>query len=863
MGKNDTKIKTPDQRIRVFISSTLKELSEERKAARNAIENLRLIPVMFELGARPHPPKELYQAYLEQSHIFIGIYWQSYGWIAENEKISGLEDELLLSENYPRLIYVKEPAPDRDEKLNHMLDFIRSRGNVSYKSFSSAEELARLIADDLAILISERFYSTPEATGEIKKTFHNNLPVKLYPIIGREKEKREISNLILKNETRLITITGPGGIGKTRLAIDIGKSLEQYFDDGIFFADFSGVTNEINICSELARLFEISASASGGMTNQLIEFIANKKILLIIDNFEQLSQAGQVISTLMSKCQNLIVIVTSRNPLELSIETEYSIDSLSVPDKNSDLTDIEMSPAVILFSDRATLANKNFKLDYENIYTVSEICRLLDGIPLAIELAAAKVKIFSLDMIKERLEKKLDLLSGGLKDMPARHKTMKAALEWSYDFLNEDEKKLFRRLSVFNGGFDYDAIENVCCWDIDDPYITIESLLTRKFFKNANEYTSVPRFSMLELIRKYSMELFEQSGESEKIQTNLTDYYLRKVKENSSKYFGAIQVEVPSKWEEDIENVLEAMKIMFRRKQYTALLEMIYSLWPYFFITDHDRKLEKSIDLQFILQNSENLTDEMKGKQNWLEGSAAMEVADFETARTKFDRANYFFTLTKNVRGIAWTNLLLCSLKNNSDKKTGDNEILDGFNTSTRLFRECMDFWGESVAFQYEAAFLMNKSNYLMAIESYDKSLTIVKKMGIDSVVGYIISMKALANIEMKNYDAAFNLLKDASEIFHKFKPDEGFAYCLLVSAYFLFITNSYNNAMLIAGLYKNLFSKFSFAPWHMLSVLFEYLEQKVKNISEIEFTSSFDQGMKTNIYKAPKMLYKVMHEMS
>ncbi|HMS65619.1 MAG TPA: DUF4062 domain-containing protein, partial [Ignavibacteria bacterium] len=158
MSKSEIKIKTPDQRLRVFVSSTLRELSDERKAVRTAIENIHLIPVMFELGARPHPPKDLYQAYLNQSHIFIGIYWQSYGWIAENEKISGLEDELRLSENFPRLIYVKEPAPEREEKLDQMLDFIRSQGNVSYKSFSTLEELSGFIADDLAILISERFY---------------------------------------------------------------------------------------------------------------------------------------------------------------------------------------------------------------------------------------------------------------------------------------------------------------------------------------------------------------------------------------------------------------------------------------------------------------------------------------------------------------------------------------------------------------------------------------------------------------------------------------------------------------------------------------------------------------------------------
>src|SRR5574342_570751 len=150
-------IRTPDQRLRVFVSSTLQEVADERKAAREAIEHLRLAPVMFELGARPHPPKELYRAYLDQSHIFIGIYWQKYGWVAPGETISGLEDEYRLSGNKPKLIYLKTPAPDREPRLKELLDRIRNDGTASYKPFTSADELHDLVENDLAVLLTERF----------------------------------------------------------------------------------------------------------------------------------------------------------------------------------------------------------------------------------------------------------------------------------------------------------------------------------------------------------------------------------------------------------------------------------------------------------------------------------------------------------------------------------------------------------------------------------------------------------------------------------------------------------------------------------------------------------------------------------
>lgn len=861
MGKNVGKIKTPDQRLRVFVSSTLRELAEERKAARSAIETIHLIPVMFELGARPHPPKDLYQAYLEQSHIFIGIYWQSYGWIAENEKISGLEDELLLSEKFPRLIYVKEPASGREKKLDVMLDFIRSHGNVSYKSFSSTEELSRLIVNDLAILISERFYSHSDLAEENKKAIYNNLPANLPHLVGREKEESEICDLILNKGLHLITITGPGGIGKTRLSLDIGKMLAGNFEDGIYFADFSGIFDHNMVSVEIAKLFGISISASQDVAKQITEFISEKKILLIIDNFEQLSAAGSQISALVTRCPNLTVIVTSRHRLELSIETEYSIDALTFPDSSYELSDIEMSPSVMLFCERARSAYKNFELTEDNIFIVADICRLLGGIPLAIELAAVKVRMFSLQTIKEKLTKKMDILSGGMKDAPARHRTMKAALEWSYDLLNDDEKRLFRRLSVFVNGFDYEAIENICCCDIEDTFGTIESLLTKNFFQKDIEIDGVSRYKMLELLHKYSAELFEQSGEADSIKTILADYYFKEIREDSSKLYGAIEAKITSRWKNDIQNVMNALDILFNQMRYNELIEMIYALWPVFWIFDNEKILEKRIDLQSVLQHDENLNDDLMGKLNWIAGSAAMECGKHDIAAMKFTTANQYFTLTNNVRGIAWTNLLINSLKNNPDKEESDDDILKAFNSSAELFKKCKDHWGESVAMQYIAAFEMTRGNFMMAIQAYDICRELILNLkGNESIEAYLLSMKALAFIEMDQFDKAKSLIRESTELGRTGNLDEGIAYNVLIITHYFFRINDIYNAMLFAGLCKNIFSKYNYAPWHMLSKLFSYIDDKVKTFNAEESSPAFQRGMNLNIYKAPEIAYKAFH---
>jgi hypothetical protein len=206
-------IRTPDQRLRVFVSSTLQEVAAERAAARDAITRLRLAPVMFELGARPHPPKDLYRAYLEQSDIFVGIYWQKYGWVAPDMDISGLEDEYRLCGDQPRLIYIKTPAPEREPRLKELLDRIRSDDRVSYKSFSTADELRDLIENDLALILTERFElgrAETNAPRQPPAALHaNNLPAPPTPLIGREKELAALHDLLLSDEGGLITLTAP------------------------------------------------------------------------------------------------------------------------------------------------------------------------------------------------------------------------------------------------------------------------------------------------------------------------------------------------------------------------------------------------------------------------------------------------------------------------------------------------------------------------------------------------------------------------------------------------------------------------------------------------------------------------------
>src|SRR5215211_240443 len=236
-------IQTPDQRVRVFVSSTMQELAPERRAVREAIETLRLTPVMFELGARPHPPRVLYRAYLEQSDVFVGLYWESYGWVPPGEDLSGLEDEYRLSGDRPKLIYIKTPAPGRQPRLGELIARIQRDDSVSYRPFGTADELATLVGDDLAVLLTERFAASAAPPAEPPRSLRvAPLPRPVTRLIGREPDLARVLDLLLDPDVRMVTIVGPGGIGKSRLALAVSDGARERCPDGIVYIDLAPLT---------------------------------------------------------------------------------------------------------------------------------------------------------------------------------------------------------------------------------------------------------------------------------------------------------------------------------------------------------------------------------------------------------------------------------------------------------------------------------------------------------------------------------------------------------------------------------------------------------------------------------------------
>ena len=715
-------ILTPDQRVRVFISSTLGELAQERAAAQRAIRRLHLVPVWYESGARPHPPRSMYRAYLAQSQVFVGIYWQRYGWIAPGMEISGLEDEFRLAAGKPMLLYLKRPAPDQEPRLAAMIDGIRAAGSVSYRTFATARELERLLADYLAVLLRESFagaaaaagapgapsagadsslemdlptgtvtflftdiegstrlwetepgamarsltlhnetlraafghhggvvYSTmgdgmavvfssavgaaravlkaqrdllavswPAGTGVLKvrmglhtdeavlrngqylnpplnrcarlmaaahggqsllsgatealvrselpdgaslidlgehqlrdlpgrihifqlahpdlsrefpalrllEAFPGNLPLQVSSFIGRARELERIAAAL--GEVRVVTLTGAGGVGKTRLALQAASQVLSRFRDGAWLCELAPVRDPAGVDDAVAAVFSLTAQAGQSNREALVEFLRSKRLLLVLDNCEHLlERAAELAAVLTRSCERLEILATSREGLDIEGELLVLVPSLGIPGEDADLAAITQAEAVRLFGERAAAVKPGFAVTAENAAAVAAVVQRLDGIALAIELAAARVPAMTPAELARHLERSFAVLAAGRRGAAERHQTLRATIDWSFQLLTEPEQRLLTRLAVFAGGATLEAVEAVCGGEGIDPGAVFELLasLVARSLVVAEEYGPQSRYRLLQTIGQYGEERLEAAGEIKRWRTRHAAYY--------------------------------------------------------------------------------------------------------------------------------------------------------------------------------------------------------------------------------------------------------------------------------------------------------------------------------------------------
>ncbi|GAA1982205.1 DUF4062 domain-containing protein [Microbacterium pumilum] len=586
-------IRTPDQRIRVFVSSTLHELADERRAARAAIERMRLAPVMFELGARPHPPRELYRSYLEQSDVFVGIYWESYGWVAPDEDVSGLEDEYNLApSSMPKLIYIKA-SEHRDERLKTLIARIQADDHAAYLPFSTSDELQDRIADDLATLLAERFDASQQdaaddADAVPAAALPGRVPVPYTLTIGREEDVRRVRDLLAAGADRLVSLVGPGGIGKSRLAIEVARASADLFRDGVHFVLLEGVLEPGLLLPTIAYSLGVRDAGDVDLEDRIARALDGKRVLIVLDNFEQIVDAAPVLVRLYTAAPLATFLVTSRVVLRIRGEQVYELEGLSTPAETEPATVHRAlrSSAVALFVDRAQAVRPDFELTERNAADIVSICRRLEGLPLAIELAAAKSRALNPAAIDQRLQQSLPLLTAASRDLPERHRTMRAAIDWSVGLLPDVRRDMLEDLGVFATRFSLDAVEAVSAgrtWEgqvLDALADLVDASLVKQ-----TDLGGRSTFSLLAIVREYAVGRLEARGEADAMRRAHADFYADLVSRTAPNLRGPLQPEAVRLLGLELSNLRAAVRHLVHTDRLDDAGDYAWNLIVYWWIS--------------------------------------------------------------------------------------------------------------------------------------------------------------------------------------------------------------------------------------------------------------------------------------
>jgi predicted ATPase/class 3 adenylate cyclase len=428
----------------------------------------------------------------------------------------------------------------------------------------------------------------------------NNLPVQMSTFIGREDQIREAQAAL--EGARLLTFTGPGGTGKTRLALEMAHRLLPDFLDGAWFVDLSAVTDPSVVLTEIAVALDLQRDPGASVFECLEAHLRDRSLLLVLDNFEQVLDAAMPLEHLLSHAPGLKVLVTSRSVLSIYGEREYPVPPLRLPESASPVETLSESEAVSLFVERARDVRPDFQLTEENASAVAEICARLDGLPLAIELAAVRVNVLSPQALLPRLDERLALLTSGARSLPERQRTLRGAIDWSYQLLEEPERKLFARLSIFSGSGTLESIEEICDGDLGAPVLDLlGALVDDSLLRRTETPSGEVRFQMLETIREYAGERLASEPDAAEVRERHARYFLRLATEAEPHLVGADQKDWLDRFDREHGNIRAALKWSIQAGQVEAGQQAAGAIWRFWHQRGHlmegRRKLEHLLEV--------------------------------------------------------------------------------------------------------------------------------------------------------------------------------------------------------------------------------------------------------------------------
>lgn len=621
----------------------------------------------------------------------------------------------------------------------------------------SEEERSSLLA---TVPKKGRTVASPDASD-------NDLPAPMTPLLGRERELRETRDFL--KEARLLTLTGTGGVGKTRLALEVAREARGLFPDGVAFVGLASLRDPSLVISSIV---ESLAPAEGRDPREaLLSHLRGKRFLLVLDNFEHVLEAALDVAAVIEACPDLVVLATSRAPLRFRFEQEYPVQPLALPasTRSPRVEEVADSPAGRLFTERAKVASLDFEVTEKNAAPVAAICWRLSGLPLALELAAARVRLMDPQTLLSRLDRALS--TGWARDLPERQRTMRTTLDWSYELLSGSQQALFRRLSVFAGGFTLEAAEGVGeAEEVMDLLAELieQSLVTVK--RDAGE----ARYGMLEPVRQYSLEKLEENGEAVVAKDRHAGHYLALAGRIGPKLRGPEQATALSRLKADLDNLRAALGWSIENGGVEKVAEAAWVSWTFWWSSGHlgegRRWMEEALAAEADLSAS------VRAKLLFVAATLGQAIGDFESTWAMLEESRALFEQVGDKAGIA------DSLGSGGLVALGRGRHEEGYNLMEKAIEldlEVGNRWGAAAMLGFSATVPLAKGDLERARRQAERGLSLAREVGARDVI--YVALHPLATIALMegNLDRAKHLFEEGLTLSVEVGEKANVAFCL------------------------------------------------------------------------------------
>jgi predicted ATPase/DNA-binding XRE family transcriptional regulator len=645
---------------------------------------------------------------------------------------------------------------------------LASRAGLTAKAVSALERGARkrpyphtvralaealdLSDDERAVLIE----AVPRRDGDVPSpeaaatTSQSTLPTSLTPLLGREREVEEIVGLLRRASVRLLTLTGPGGIGKTRLSIEAAQKAGDHFPDGVAFIGLAPLADAALVVPTIAQTLGLREIEGRSAREALYAYLKDKRLLLVLDNLEHLLEVVPEVISLLEGCPDLTVLATSRAPLRVRGEQEYPVGPLRVPDPTRTplLQEVSGAAAVELFVERARAASPSFDLTDSNAAAVAAICWRLDGLPLALELAAARARFLGPTALLSRLDRALE--AGGARDLPERQRTMRATLDWSHDLLHEPEKELFRRLSVFAGGWTLEAAEAVGeAEEVDgeDILALLGNLVEQSLVVAEGAADGSVRYGMLEPVRQYALEKLEESGEAEDARRRHAAFYLALVEEAGPELKGHDQAIWLDRLETELGNLRAAHSWSVDHGEGREIADSAWTSWTYWWLSGHLSEGRRW--MEEALASESGMPATSRARLLTLAATLGQAIGDFESARLGNDESMELFRELDDTDGMYFamgTAGLIALAQGQPDEALSLME-----ESGERRLELFGDRWASSAMFGFSATVALGQGDRARARRLAERALSLAREIGAREAVA--VALPTLAGIARADGD--------------------------------------------------------------------------------------------------------------